>query len=261
MPLNIATLAITTHKGSMNQYTGQSMQPPDDVGRPPPSAAAAKSRLRSATRDAEDERAGRCGYRCGMARSRSDGSTRSRLLLQGRSRLRLELDASVTLWTGHDPDLPALVGPESPMSAMAFVDVIAERAWRRLPARSELLAACGRVQVRDQLLAAAEPVGRAEPGVALVRLVRCLDGPLDVTHDIRLARPQRCGDIGWRSLNRVVFGYFADRKITVDGGEVSLRVDRVSSRLRADAGDWCVMSVAFDGHLPADPALAAALLR
>jgi hypothetical protein len=196
-----------------------------------------------------------------MGRYPQARSTSSRLLIHGRSRLRLEVDARVTLWTGHDPDLPALVSPQSPMSGLAFVDVTAQRAWRGLPARTELWASCGRVQVRDQLVRAAEPVGRAEPGVALVRLVRCLDGPLDVTHETRLARTQGDTAIRWWSLNRLVFGYFAGRKFTVDGGDVSGRDEVVFSRLRAGPGAWCVMTVAFDGHLPADAALAAALLR
>jgi hypothetical protein len=188
-------------------------------------------------------------------------SNRPRLMIHGRSRLRVEVDAGVTLWTGHDPDLPALVSPQSPTSGLAFRDVTAQRAWRGLPARTELLASCGRVQVRDQLLGAAEPVGRAEPGVVLARLVRCLDGPLDLTHGIRLARTQGCGGVTWRSLNRLVFGYFPGREVTVDGEEVSVRDERMSSRLRAGPGAWCVVTVALDGHLPADRALAAALLR
>lgn len=183
------------------------------------------------------------------------GTTRSRLLLRGRSRLRLETDASVTLWTAHDPDLPALVTPASPMSGMRFLDVTPQRAWPGDPARTQLLTSRGRVQVWDRLVQAAEPVGRAAPGVALLRRVRCLDGPLDLTHEIRLAPDPARGDLTWRSLNRLAFGYFADRKVTVDGGQVSAQGERVSSRLGAEAGAWCVMSVAFDGHLPADPAL------
>lgn len=114
------------------------------------------------------------------------------------------------------------------------------------------------VEVCDRLLAAAEPVGRALPGVAFVRAVRCLDGALDLTHQLSLARSGAGTQMRWWSLNRFVFGYFADRKLTVDGREVSVQQAQVSSRLQADLGRCSVMTVAFDGHLPAD---AAALAR
>jgi hypothetical protein len=189
-------------------------------------------------------------------------SNRPRLMIHGRSRLRVEVDAGVTPWTGHDPDLPALVSPQSPTSGLALRDVTAQRAWRGLPARTELLASCGRVQVRDQLLGAAEPVGRARNRAwRWPAWSGAVDGPLDLTHDLRLARTQGCGGVTWRSLNRFVFGYFAGRKVTVQVGKVSVRDERVSSRLRADPGARCVVTVAFDGHLPADAALVTALLR
>ncbi len=116
------------------------------------------------------------------------------------------------------------------------------------------------LEVCDRLLAAAEPVGRALPGLALVRAVRCLDGPLDLTHQLSLARSGAGTEMRWWSLNRFVFGYFADRKVTVDGGEVSVQQSHVSSRLQADLARWRVMTVAFDGHLPADAAAVAAVL-
>lgn len=183
---------------------------------------------------------------------------RPRLLLSGRSHLQLDADARVTLWTSHDPGLPPLVSPGSPGSQLGFLDVTPQRAEEE-PVRTVLLASCGTVQVRDRLVAAAEPVGRAAPGVALVRAVSCLDGPPDLTHVVRLARNPAYGDVTWRSLNRIVFGYFADRKVTVDGGEVRWCDGEVTSRLRAKAGAWCILTVAFDGHLPADPALVTTL--
>lgn len=83
------------------------------------------------------------------------------------------------------------------------------------------------LEVCDRLLAAAEPVGRALPGVALVRAVRCLDGPLDLTYQLSLARSGAGTEMRWCSLNRFVFGYFVDRKLTVDGGEVSVQQAQV----------------------------------
>lgn len=185
-----------------------------------------------------------------------DDHPQSRLLRCGHSRLQLEPDAGVVLWSAHDPDLPPLVTPDAPGSRLGFLDVGPRHAQ---PGLTELLAPCGVVQVRDLLVQADEAVGRAAPGVALVRAVRCLDGPLDLTHVVRLARTSAHVDVVWQSLNRIAFGYFAGRKVTVDGGEVIPRGGHVSARLRAEPGTWCVLTVAFDGHLPADPALATTL--
>lgn len=164
----------------------------------------------------------------------------------------------MTLWTSHDRGLPPLVSPGSSGSQLGFLDVTPQRAEEEA-GRTVLLASCGTVQVRDRLVAAAEPVGRAAPGVALARAVSCLNGPLDLTHVVRLVRSPAYGDVTWRSLNRLAFGYFADRKVTVDGGEVRSGDGEVTSRLRAEAGAWCILTVAFDGHLPADPALVTTL--
>ena len=56
---------------------------------------------------------------------------------------------------------------------------------------------------------------------------------------------------GWRPLNRVVFGYVGERKMTVDGGVTEVADADVTSRLVSGAGVWTVLTVAFDGHLPA----------
>lgn len=188
-------------------------------------------------------------------------TSRSRLLLHGASRLRLEPDASVTAWTSHERDVPPLIHPLASGSGLGFVGVTADRHWHGEPARTRLVSPCGLVEVCDRLVGAAEPVGRASPGVALVRAARCLDGPLELTHQLRLARSDAGTEAPWWALNRVVVGYFADRKVTVDGGEVSIRQAQVSSRLRSDVNKWSVMTVAFDGHLPADDAALATVLQ
>lgn len=173
-----------------------------------------------------------------------------RRLRCGRSRLLLAPDATVTSWTGHDSRVPALVTAASPGSGLGFVGVLPRRAPSQGVARTQVQAACGLVEVWDLLVECAEPVGRAAPGVALARRVRCLDGPLDVTHSVRLASAQTHGPVAWRPLNRVVFGYFAGRKVTIDGGDVAIQGTDVMSRLAADAGRWTVVTVAFDGHMP-----------
>lgn len=94
----------------------------------------------------------------------------------------------MTAWTAHDRDLPPLIDPLGSGSGLGFVGVTAERAWQGEPARTRVVSSCGLVEVCDRLVSAAEPVGRASPGVALARAVRCLDRPLDLADtDLLLA--------------------------------------------------------------------------
>lgn len=180
-----------------------------------------------------------------------------RRLRHARSVAVLAPDATVTSWSAHDEGLPPLVTPAHPGSGVGFVGVRAHRAWTAAGARTQIVAACGIVEVWDQLRECAEPVGRAAPGVALARRVRCLDGPLDVAHRVSLAPTHMQDPVAWRPLNRIVFGYSGDRRVTVDGGEGHVRGDAVTSRLTAGPGIWTVLTVAFDGHLPAGDAAAA----
>jgi hypothetical protein len=186
-----------------------------------------------------------------MTTSAQSSTSRSRRLRHGRSEMRLAPDATVTWWTSHDEGLPPLVTPASSGSGLGFIGVEPDRASPEVGtgARTRLVAACGTVEVWDRLTECAEPVGRASPGVALARRVRCLDGPLDVVHRVRLAHTS--SSLSWRPLNRVVFGYFGDRKVTVDGGDVQVAGTDVTSRLISGAAVWTVLTVAFDGHLPA----------
>lgn len=69
-------------------------------------------------------------------------------------------------------------------------------------------------------------------------------------HSVRLAATSAGGAVSWQPLNRVVFGWFAGRKVTLDGGSMTIRGTEVTSRLVAAAGAWAVLTVAFDGHLP-----------
>lgn len=178
-------------------------------------------------------------------------TSRPRRLRHGRSEVLVAPDATVTRWTSHEEGLPPLVAPASSGSGLGFIGVQPDRAWPAvvIGARTRVVAACGTVEVWDQLMECAEPVGRAAPGVALARLVRCLDGPLDVTHEVRLAHTS--GSLAWRPLNGVAVGYVSDRKVTVDGGDTEMVGADVRSRLISGVGVWTVLIVAFDGHLPA----------
>jgi hypothetical protein len=162
----------------------------------------------------------------------------------------LDATAAVRAWRSAGM---TLVGPELPGSVVGFLGVAPRRAGSGSTARTTLTAACGRVEVRDRL-EPAEPVGRGAPGVALVRLVRCLDGPLDVVHRVALAGVGS-GPLLWTRLNRLAFGYLDGCKITLDGGEPDVQDLDVLSRLRADAGSWAVLTLAVDGHLPAEAGL------
>lgn len=169
-----------------------------------------------------------------------------RTLAHERSELTLDGEAAVRTW--WSPQAQALVAPELPASGAAFRDVVRLRASAGATARTSLLAGCGQVEVVDRL-APAEPVGRGAPGVALVRLVRGLDTPLDVAHRTCLGRP---GALRWTILNRLAFGYLDGCKITVDGGEIAVRGGALETRLRAEPGQWSALTVAVDGHLPAE---------
>lgn len=158
----------------------------------------------------------------------------------------LDDEAAVRTW--WSPQTRALVAPELAGSTVPFCDVAGSTASAGATARTTLLTGSGAVEVVDRL-APAEPVGRGAPGVALVRLARGLDAPLDLVHRTCLGRP---GALRWTILNRLAFGYLDGWKITVDGGEIAVRGGAVETRLRAEPGQWCALTVAVDGHLPAE---------
>jgi hypothetical protein len=99
--------------------------------------------------------------------------------------------------------------------------------------------------VCDGLLLAAEPVGRAAAGVALVRPVRCLDGPLDVVHVTRLHDGSAA--VQCNSLNRVAIGYVAQRKITVDGGEIAVEDLGATTRSPRRRQAWTALTIGWTG--------------
>lgn len=170
---------------------------------------------------------------------------RARVLRQGSSELVLGHDAAVLSWRSLDGALPAMVGPAAPGSVLGFLDVEPCDVPTQHGARTLLRSPSGLVEVVDELVVAAEPVGRAAPGVALVRRVRAVGAVLDVTHRVAPA------GISWRPLGRAVLGYLDGRKVTVDGGVAEVVDGGVTTRLQADAGTWTALTIAVDGHLPA----------
>lgn len=170
-----------------------------------------------------------------------------RELIHEGSSLVLGSTARVRSWR---TDAGSLVGPELAGTTVELRDVTARAAEHEMPARTLLTATCGTVEVLDRLVTAAEPVGRAAPGVALARLLRCLESPLDVELHAVLGTAQR----RWTCLGRIAFGYLAGRKVTVDGGEINLLPGGLSTRLRAETATWTAVTIAVDGHLPAQPA-------
>lgn len=169
-----------------------------------------------------------------------------RVLTHAGSILALSSTARVHSWR---TEAVSLVDPELAGTTVELGGVTAASVEHGVPARTLLTAECGTVELLDRLVSAAEAVGRAAPGVALVRLLRCLDGPLDVALQVSVGAPS----VPWTRLNRVAFGYLAGRKVTVDGGELDVRGSLVTSRLRAERGAWTALTVAVDGHLPAEP--------
>jgi hypothetical protein len=174
-----------------------------------------------------------------------------RVLRRGCSSLDVAADGAVVRWQSHDRALPLLVDPAADIPCGAAfpgaVPVTQDRRCSGASACTTLRLGGSVVEVQDWLVAAAEPVGRAQPGTALVRLVRCRDAALDVVHRLRLS-PQ----LDWFPLNRLAVGYLRERKITVDGGSLTLTGSDVHSRLQAPPRAWAALTVAVDGHLPAD---------
>lgn len=174
-----------------------------------------------------------------------------RVLRRGCSSLDVAADGAVVRWQSHDLALPLLVDPAADIpGGAAFsgaVPVRQDRLRSEASACATLSLRGSVVEVQDWLVAAAEPIGRAQPGTALVRLVRCRDAALDVVHRLRLS-PQ----LDWFTLNGLAVGYLRERKITVHGGSVRLTGATVDSRLQAPPRAWGAMTVAVDRHLPAD---------
>jgi hypothetical protein len=179
-----------------------------------------------------------------------------RVLRWGCSSLDVAPAGAVVRWQSHDPALPLLVDRSADVRSgatfPAAVPVAQDRGCSGARACTTLRLIGSVVEVQDWLVAATEPVGRTQPGTALVRLVRCLDGALDVVHRLRLS-PQ----LDWFPLNGLAVGYLQERKITVDGGASRLTVATVHSRLQAPPHAWAALTVAVDGHLPANADLLA----
>jgi hypothetical protein len=174
-----------------------------------------------------------------------------RVLRRGCSSVDVAADGAVVRWRSHDPALPLLIDPTADIPGgaafLGAVPVHHDCLRSRATACTTLRLRASVLEVQDWLVPAAEPVGRAQPGTALIRLVRCRDAALDVVHRLRLS-PQ----LDWFTLNRLGVGYLRGCKITVDGSSVSLTGASVDSRLQAPPGAWAAVTVAVDGHLPAD---------
>jgi hypothetical protein len=174
-----------------------------------------------------------------------------RVLLRGCSSVDVAADGAIARWQSHDPALPLLIDPAADIpEGAAFpgaVPVRQDRARTGASACTTLRLRASVLEVQDWLVATAEPVGRGQPGTALIRLVRCLDAALDVVHRLRLS-PQ----LAWFTQNGLAVGYLRGCKITVDGSSVRLTGASVHSRLQAPPGVRAAVTVAVDGHLPAD---------
>lgn len=184
--------------------------------------------------------------------SRAGRPDEVRVLRLGRSSLAVSVDGAVVRWQSHDDALPLLVDRSADVHSGAVFEAVTGTR-DTTGDRQEVVCTALRlggavVEVQDRVMPAAEPVGRAQPGTALVRLVRCPEAALDVVHRLRLLP----SDLRWFTLNGLAVSYLRERKITVDGGTVALRSGNVTSRLRAPQGAWAALTVAVDGHLPAD---------
>lgn len=189
-----------------------------------------------------------------------------RLVGDGGSAFLLRPDAEVDWWCAPDFDSAPLCWSllDRAGGAARFRDVryssrSTEPAGRT--ARTVLMAGCGRVEVWDGLLLAPESGGQATDmaGPALVRLVRALDGPLDITHEVSVG-----GFTGplarWAVSGDVARAQVGEHGVAVAGGAVRVEDGVATTRLSAPQRRWCAVVVAVDGALAADPeALASAL--
>jgi len=177
-----------------------------------------------------------------------------RLLGDGRSAALLRPDTEINWWC-----VPAL---DSPPVLWSLLDPGGTRAvWSGgeavavdpKPAGQTALTTIRRGSAMLECWDALLP--QADQGSALVRLVRCLTGPLDATHHLSLGGFD-APPAWWRGETAVL----AHGEVAVTGGRAELAGHTLSSRLCAPKAAWAALVIAFGVARDADPlALAAEL--
>jgi hypothetical protein len=201
-----------------------------------------------------------------MASHRPDISAH-RLVGNGRTVLLLRPDAHIDWWCAPAFDSAPLCwslldagGGAARFVGARYASASSDPAGRT--ARTQLQSGGGRIEVWDALLPT--PGEGDDDGVALVRLVRGLDGDLDVTHELALGGfgvPRRAWSLhGGHATSDV-----GKHGVRAAGGTHSLGGDgALLSRLVAPTGAWAALVVSVDGDLPGglgeDPAALAGKL-
>ena len=170
-----------------------------------------------------------------------------RLIGDGRSAFLLRPDAEIDWWCAPDFDSAPLCWSllDRAGGAARFRDVryssrSTEPAGRT--ARTLLMAGCGRVEVWDGLLPAPQSGGEATDmaGPVLVRLVRALDGPLKITHEVSVGGftepPAR-----WAVSGNAAYAEVGEHRVAVTGGAVGVEGVVATSLLSAPQRRWCAV--------------------
>lgn len=172
-----------------------------------------------------------------------------RLLGDGRGGALLRPDAKVDWWCAPDPDSPplawSLLDPDGGCARFPGLWFSScSRAPAGRTARTVLAGDCGRVEIRDGLVAAGD-------GVALVRLVRGIDDDLDITHELSLGGldTERAA---WTATGTAALARVGPHAITVTGGHSTVEGRHLCTRLQARRSTWTATVVAVDGVVAAE---------
>ena len=171
-----------------------------------------------------------------------------RLLGDGSSTALLRPAGEVDWWCAPEMDDPPVLWAllDAGGAAARWLDVrLASSAGRAAgPALTSVLQSPhGRVECRDGLHCA------DDRGSSLIRLVRALDGDLDLTHELSLGGFDQAWAV-WERASTVVAG----RRVRVLGGESRAEGRALRTRLCAPRGQWAAVVVTFDPDRDADVA-------
>ncbi|PZS36819.1 MAG: hypothetical protein DLM58_00830 [Pseudonocardiales bacterium] len=185
---------------------------------------------------------------------RSPALAEHRLLGDGRSAALLRPDSEINWWCVPELDSPPVLWSLlDPAGARAvWCDLEAVSVDPRPAGQTALTTVrCGPAMLEcwDALL----PNG--DGGSALVRLVRCVTGPLEVTHALSLGGFD-APVARWDGATAVL----QQGPVTVTGGTAELHGQVMCSRVCAPQGTWAALVIAFGSAHAADPSAWAAEL-
>ena len=172
-----------------------------------------------------------------------------RVLGDGTSIALIRPDAEVDWWCAPEVDSPptfwSLLDPHGGAARWCDVAALAQTGPVAGPtARTLLHHGAARLDVWDALRCA------GDRGPALIRMVRSLDGPLDVTHELSLGG----FDAPWASWGGTAHAELAHADVVLVGGSSEPLPDgrTIRTRLIAPPAAWAALVVSFDPWRSAD---------